>query len=273
MTANRVDQVGVANALRDLLQRVRVLEAAAGGGIQFNIPASYGPLNVGDWLSVTTTGDSGAGTGIAFETQNDKNISLTADGHGGIYLTTPNAVIQNTLGGGAGLLTVSGFASGLNFEGGFAEWSVVGFEVDSTDGIYLIGSEDVNGINLVQDGLANITLTTLGSGIHLLSQAAISDFTGASLDTNAVGIFAGNALAGGSVLAGAYSGFTGHFAMTLWGHSSFLPNPYAYDGITDYLENADEYMTVVDSTGAPIFQVREAGSVHIRTGTSIIADL
>lgn len=79
-------------ALGDHQRRIQNLEAidASGGGegIQFN-SGTYGPLNVGDWLSVETTSATG--------------IHLFAGGSGGILL-------EATLAGDASLTAYAGLA-------------------------------------------------------------------------------------------------------------------------------------------------------------------
>lgn len=69
MPSNRVDQADLPLALRDLLRRIRILEAVPpGGGIQFGGPDPiYGSVNSGGDLDVETSGTGGSGYGFYFQ--------------------------------------------------------------------------------------------------------------------------------------------------------------------------------------------------------------
>lgn len=129
------------------------------GGIQFH-EGTYGADNSGDWLQVETTDAtvgavantavssySGIGAAIVDSSTVNGGLVFGTSGGGNIYIDTDaqialtalngNVYIQDSLvGAGTGILYVN-FGNGMNFSGGFTEFSVGGFEVDSSLGIYL----------------------------------------------------------------------------------------------------------------------------------------
>lgn len=140
----------------------------AGGFIQFDVD------NVGDWLQIETTdlvpGTTFGDIGIQLlATGGDHGAVFGSSGNGNTYLTANTGSIYLTGPGGGPLtssvyfvgdnsstyLSVSGFKGGMDFlNGGYTNFAVAGFEVDSTLGIYL---SDV--------GVGGISVNTFGGGI------------------------------------------------------------------------------------------------------------
>jgi hypothetical protein len=151
MPPGRVDQTNVPDVLRDLLKRVRALEAvpvSSGGGLQFN-SGTYGADNVGDWLVVETTSFGGSqGAGVYFHDQGGGGMIFQSTSTG-----SPDA-------SGVALKVDGNYNAGIQIEvidGKNNGGALISVNGDGNNGIQILESGDsTNGIQ-IQD-----TSTTFG---------------------------------------------------------------------------------------------------------------
>jgi len=210
-----------------------------GGNIRFDAE------NVGDWLDIEVTGASP----VSF-----------------------NAFYVNDTGG-----------NGIGFQttGGFFVTSETGTTIQDFGGgnVSLISQAAI-----IASALADLTLGSNGTteltaieGVDIVSNAAqsIAPFP-VSFGVNSVQIAAGDATNYGTVVLEAFDrqgtpAYTEYFV----GAVDFNPNPYAYNGQTAQILGGQTF-TVVASDGSPLFQVlalEQGGTTHIKSGTTIHADL
>lgn len=230
----RVDQVSVANALRNLLGRVRSLEAVApptgGSGFQFNA-GTYGADNVGDYSLIEATGFSAIDFSQPHSTftADVENFSMGINTANGILFTCDPANINNT---GNPAVTIEYIVQ----TGGFGAYGLNILATDNTTG----GSGPVTGAVISASGKTS-------AGI-------------AGLFSHGVGI-AGSS---GDV-----------YGIQASGKSSGSGREIGLSTQTGGGQTGANSLALLCSThlGAAIFEVRDDGSVHIKTGTAVIADL
>jgi hypothetical protein len=227
--------------------------------------------NVGEWLYIKTTSDvdgalSGMFLGVVFD----------GDGVG----------ITNAAGGGdvVSLVVLGGDTDddvSISF-GGVGDGSP--FFLDGTSHLscrlphhfdfqQADGSGNSSELSL---NTGDVSLSATG-GIDIVSNdgSGISPFP-VDFGVNSVQIAAGDATNYGTVVLEAFDNqatpaYTEFFA----GYVDFNPNPYTYNGQTAQILGGQKF-TVVGSDGSPIFQVlalEQGGTVHIKTGTTVHADL
>lgn len=141
----------------------------------------------------------------------------------------------------------------------------------SLAGILLSALDD---LSLSSAGTAELTAT---NGVDIVSNAALNILPfPVSFGVNSVQVAAGDATHHGIVVLEAFDNqATPAYSEYFVGYVDFNPNPYSYNGQTAQILGGQTF-TVVGSDGSPIFQVKaleQGGTVHIKTGTTVHADL
>lgn len=291
MTANRVDQVEIPNALRDLLERVRILEATpdidsgGGNGLQYNV-GTYGPLNTGDWIVAETTGST-ANTGPL-----GGNYGIILHPSAGMIIEGTDPALSATLqlnqvaradNDGIGVLQV--FAS----DGGFNDVFAQAAEFDATTGP---GDGSAIGISILADSTSGTGPAT-GASITAAADAAggATGVLGAgTIESGTAGGFAigvdgvGNAnttAATGPSIGVRAQGSGGHVGLNIGleatGHSLSSGTGDTIGALITAKKEIASTSTLygmqvfIDTT--KVFQVNGDGSLHGLTGQSLVFDL
>lgn len=213
------------------------------------------PLNINlpGFLDVTTDSYT------TFVNNGDDGISMFDNGTGGINLAANEQIgITNTGGSSFGIL--------IHQIGGS-----VGTEItdDSSDGLYLNSS---NVMQLLAFGV--MTIQDTDGGMRIISTYSPNDFNAqlGSIHSFAIQILAGDS---GNIGLSTIAGFDvgGNVGAVRAGQSTFAGGSGLTFKGAHVIIGSGQTFSVVDQGGFRIFEVRNNGSVHIKTATAIIADL
>lgn len=232
--------------------RVHGRDHRPGGADQFGCIV-YDSENDGGYLSVA------AHDRILFTNDGEDGLSLQDTGIGGLLFTAASAIIVTNSGDGG-----------------------IQIENDGNGGIGIIntagGGTYISDAGTMQIIASELDIEAPTSGVTISSSNTPSHFQPRmpTASTNVIELLAGDHTTRGAVIIGAFDN-TGlsRLASTTVGVIAFL-NPgesgLTFRGSTHVVDTGQAFV-VTNWTGYPIFEARVDGSVHIKTGTSIVADL
>jgi hypothetical protein len=187
----------------------------------------------GDWLFTETT----TLTGGSFGAHLWSGIPSGLDHVGTMFLDSSGygaALVASN--GGPVFLATDGGVIRLSTHGGSISSEAADFSVDASDQIALANSGS-GGISVVDGGAGGLTLQSVGGNVAVTAGGSSSLLTLSAVE---VLVSPSGGVGGGLVVA---------------------------------LAGATNQLVVTDNSLAEIFRVNNDGTVHIKTGTSVIADL
>lgn len=201
--------------------------------------------NVGDWLDIQVIGTS-PDSGVAFSVDDTGGSGIDFQTAGLFRVTSETGTtIQDFGGGTVSLLSQAGITLSALLD-----------LILSSNGTAELVAED--GVDIVSNAALSISPFPVDFGV------------------NSVQIAAGDATNFGTVALEAFDRqATPAYTEFFVGYVDFTPDPYTYNGQTAQILGGQKF-TVVGSDGSPIFQVlalEQGGTVHIKTGTTVHADL